>query len=556
MGTAGLQIGGANPFMGNPLGPTQQSAQPSLSDIASQVAKSQTATAPESPTYGMTPEQQQALQDQYKAVNDLMTQAQQKRLSAAQGPVPQMHQFGLAQAIPGLIGALLDKRGTFMPAFEQGLQGQNQIAFQNAQQQYQQQQNAANIEAGGLEEQAKTKLGQIAAQIGQQEKLDELKEKTYAADTGVYGKLGVAGINSQSRQQIAQLNANAKQVAAATANQWKDLTSQEKQLLTGIASDKTDPATRTAFIQALKAASPNIWGQMPDSVIQAASTQVPAGYRLQEANAQKAAQIADFFGAKTEDLDAWRDPQKQLLLNRAAQMATKGQLDQAHIEQIKQEVASYPAEAQATAALNATKIALAQSQIAKAQQDYQNGLPGAPQNPVSAWGDQVKTYKSTVDSLTNAISKYMNQGKPPADGTPEKDEFDYLTRQRDIALNKAADLQGKVKAATLQIMQKPPAQPMIPPVTDEQPVIVAPNNSAASHGANPNLSGQIDTPSSPAKATTPFDSSLVQPTGPNATQISKLNASLRQAGLKHPEWTHDQRVAALNAYQQAVKRYQ
>lgn len=367
----------------------------------------------------------------YNSIQNLLSQANQARQQAASQPVPQPHGLGL---IPGVLAGLLstqDRSGQFAHNFLQNFQQEAQQQQQGALQQYQQNQNAANITAQGLEQQAQNQLQQRSAQLAQN--LDDYKEKVklYVADQGLNGKMGVAAQNNATKLLNNAENTVAKQLAQDLASKVKLLASGSAALLKQLPN--LSPEARAGALDNLRQSNPDVFGNLPDSVITSMSTYMSPKELEQQAQADEAKAKAQMYYGIDANNEAWRDPKRQQIIAQATKDQSIAGLNDSQTNLVDKKVANFDDAFKLQANRVASQNALNDARIqALGQGDF------TPSKAAFAYGKAIaglNTEANLNDKQIKSLEKKYNGAVPdPQNGDPNSPQaLDYQRYQNLIA---------------------------------------------------------------------------------------------------------------------------
>jgi hypothetical protein len=435
-------------LMSNPFKGQSTTAQPSPQNATAQPAPTQTTpfnpAAMQSripqmqdpiqePNLNMSPDETANYQALMQARDKFMQQAQAQRLATAQQQMPQQNHLTLLSALPALLASAFQKSGhvdpgmAYINAFQQAAQQNQQQNLMN----YQQQQNAGNVQAQNLEESANTKGAQAGATLAQHQKVMDDLVKLYQAGVGYQGKVNVATIGAQAKEDIAQ----AQNFIRQHASDNRLVGVQDAGLLKILQNNLATPESKGMAIAALQQAHPDTWGQMNPGAVSAAVNSISPAYTQALSKSAEIDALGQKYHSQALTEDQLRDPKIQQTLARTHQIVSNAGLDDAKANMIATRVQYVPMEMKAKMATMGANAALAQ---ARANQVIQSGG-----NPTREFNNIQNALASQSNILKQSIASIEAQnGKRPPDPTsPQYDQYQGLQ-------NRLADIQNDMDSVT------------------------------------------------------------------------------------------------------------
>jgi hypothetical protein len=450
---------------------------------------------PVPPTLGPNPQEQQDIGNERSQGMYQMQQAQAARLRAAQQPLPQEQRMTLLSSLIPALMTVFSKSPSvrdagrptlaqdWMGSFQQAAQGRQQQAMQN----YQQMQNAANVESQGIEQQAQTHFGLASSMLQQVQNRNELLMKQYASELGPYGKgLQVAGallgrqVSASARMAATQYTADARSDKA------------QNLLAMGAIFDKSGnitPQDKMLAIAQLQKTDPDFAQLTPDQIGMIANQTSPA-YQLKANRALMVAAQAQKLSNDVKWQDRMNDAKWQETMGKAGELAAqkaaeyaiagRSLADKSRIETVTQDmqnrIQQWPDEWKDKAAQLEGQVGLNQIRAAQIQQNMVNKVPGADEMARKLVNDQIKVQTSIASEANNAVQKYVVNGQPPTDPAALRD-YTAAKNIRDDAQATAKALSNQLKSLATNNAQHMQAQSA---AVQQSP------RGARSFGTNPN----------------------------------------------------------------------
>ena len=338
---------------------------------------------------------------------DLLQQANQMRTQAANQPVPQQQNLSPLMALVAGALATGDRSGKFANNFLQNFNSSAQTANQGALQQYQQTQTAAGIGAQLPEQEAQNLLQQRASQISQNMEQNKNELDRYKAELGYGGK----GLQGQDKMiggfYDANIQSNAKTLAAEINATASNLRSGVANILKTIRDPQTNPALIPGLIQELKQKDPTFdQPAFTDDMIKATANYIAPKALEEKAAADTYEARAGFLFGKTQNLPA---EQKRILAQVNDLIASKN-LKTEQGDMIAKQVGVFDQNNMVKMAEIAANIALANARVNTGDFKNVGQAVSAYEASTKSLKDQAELAQSQMKDMEKNIRRDSNTG--------------------------------------------------------------------------------------------------------------------------------------------------